>query len=153
MAKGRHYRFRKIEFWAERGMIQFVDERFPQEDSRSHDVLLVREFLENLRAINAEITYIKYPDERREHEKLVENGIACAKEAKTQGRPDDPEALRQLLKDRRRNWALGNGSGSTILHTASASETPEGRLLPPMPRHPLSEPPYTELSKRSIIIP
>jgi len=166
--QGKHYRFRSIEFWAENGLVIFTDERFPPEDDRSLDVLLVREFLGNIGAINLEIGHMRYSDERLEHQNLVENGIRCAKEAQKQGRPDDPKAVAQIVRDRRRSWALGNGSvgrnsrhGSTILHTTSASNAPEqNALLPPMPRHPATDPAEISLvgrnrpqSRRSIIIP
>jgi len=158
--EGKHYRFRNIEFWAERGLIQFVDERFPPEDDRSHDVLTVTEFLENIRAINRELGNIKHADERAEHDRLIENGIKCAKEAQNQGRPDDPEHVRQILKDRRKNWVMGTGNGKygeVKLHTESASATPEGAMLPPMPKHPMADvdkPLALVLpSKRSLIIP
>lgn len=158
---GKRYRFREIEFWAERGLIQFVDERFPPEDSRSHDVLTVREFLLNIRSINAALGRIRHAGERIEHEQLVENGIRCAKEAQNQGRPDNPEHVRQILRDRRRAWVLGGGKGkygTTELHTTSADGTPEGLLLPPMPRHPdqVNTPDQSQIAgppRRSLIIP
>jgi hypothetical protein len=130
---GKHYRFRKLEFWAESGMINLIDERHPPEHPGSFKVIMVREWLERLNTLNKEIhRWNKYVDERNEMSNFIDNGIACVRDAKKQGRPDDPKAAADILKSRRKTHFIGTGQ-STILHTASASSAPEGLLLPPMP--------------------
>src|SRR4029077_512669 len=111
MKKGQHYRFRKIEYWAERGMINIVDERFPQDHPQFFKLEMVGKFLERLLRFSQELKgrTFKYPDEREEYVTLIENGVACAREAKNQGRPDDPKAVEDMIKERRCNYVLGNG--------------------------------------------
>jgi hypothetical protein len=137
MSAGRHYRFRKLEFWAERGLINIVDERFPPDNPKSFNVVTVRDFLLRLNAISEEVkkSKFKYADERNEYINFLDNGVAACREAKKQGRPDDPKAVAQILRDRRKNIFVGNGQ-QTVLHTSAASEAPEGLLLPPIPNHP-----------------
>jgi hypothetical protein len=145
---GKHYRFRKLEFWSESGMINLVDERYPPDHPGSFKVIMVRDWLERLNTLNKEIhRWNKYTDERNEMSNFIDNGIACVKEAKTQGRPDDPKAAAEILKSRRKTHFIGNGQ-STILHTASADSTPEGLLLPSMPSFP-----GDRTEQKKIIIP
>jgi hypothetical protein len=133
---GKHYRFRKLEFWAESGMVNLIDERFQPSHPGSFKVIMVREWLERLDTINKEIhRWNKYADERNEMSNFVDNGVACAREARKQGRPDDPKAVEDMLKSRRKTHIIGNGQ-STILHTSSADSVPEGLLLPAMPGFP-----------------
>jgi len=146
---GKHYRFRKLEFWAESGMVNLVDERFPPSHPGSFKVIMVREWLERLDTLNKELhRWNKYADERNEMSNFIDNGIACAKEARSQGRPDDPKAAADILKSRRKTHFIGTGQ-STILHTSSAESVPEGLLLPPMPGIPEDR---TE-QKSKLIIP
>jgi hypothetical protein len=136
MKPGNHYRFRKLEFWADTGLINIIDERFEPDDDRSHLVITVRQFLLNVKGMNDAINFVpsKYADEREEMHRFVGNAVACCKEAKNQGRPDDPRAMADILKARRRHYSMGVGQ-STILHTTAAEGTPEGALLPPIPGH------------------
>lgn len=130
---GKHYRFRKLQFWAERGMINLIDERFQPDHPGSFKVVMVSEWLERLSTLNKELhRWNKYPDERNEMSNFIDNGIASAKEARKQGRPDDPKAVSDVLKSRRKVHFLGSGQ-STILHTSSSESVPEGLLLPPIP--------------------
>ena len=101
---GRHYRYeppsrRKqgaIEFWAEGGMVCFVDERFEAYDDKHFEILTVREFLQNFRSLNASIPLVDYntrvstaaeggnstavaAEERDCLQRMVSDGIDCAK--------------------------------------------------------------------------
>jgi hypothetical protein len=134
MKDGQHYYYRKLEFWAENGLINIVDERFPPEDDRSFVVRTRVDFLQKLAAFSTELKKcnFKYADERNEHITFLENGTACAREAKKQGCPDDPEAMADMLRHRRRNYSFGTGQ-SVVTHAAAAEGTPENELLPPIP--------------------
>lgn len=141
MAKdGKHFRFRKLEYWAQSGMICVQDDRYESSDPRSFEIVMVREMLYRIRAINAEIHLIKYRDEREEHHKLVDNMIKCCRQAQRQGRPDDPKAVADMLKSRRRSWVMGvsrNGQVQTgVTHVLGSASAPESVLLPPVPNHP-----------------
>lgn len=94
-APGRRYRFRDLEFWAERGLIHIFDFRGnPYQPDYKKET--VREFLLRANGFNAALTRFVYPSERREHEQLVENMIRCCKEAQRQGRPDDHKTFEHL---------------------------------------------------------
>lgn len=130
---GKRYTFRKLQFWAESGMVNLIDERLPPSHIGSFKVIMVRDWLERLDTLNKELhRWNKYADERNEMSNFIDNGIACAKEARSQGRPDDSKAVADILKSRRKTHFIGTGQ-STVLHTSSADSVPEGLLLPPMP--------------------
>jgi hypothetical protein len=136
MAKGRHYRFRNLDYWAERGLINIVDERFPPSHDKAFTVVPVREFLYRLKGLNDMIGRWgkQWPDERNEMQTMIENGVECCREAKTQGRPDDPRAVAQMLRERRR-FMLYAGTGSVSPVGAISSDfAPESVNLPPIPQ-------------------
>lgn len=137
--KGRHYRYRKLEFWAERGLINIVDERFPPSHPRAFDIILVEDFKDRLRALVGTIERWKlnqWTDERKELQKMIEDGVQCVKDAVKQGRPDDPKALAEILRDRRRNMLYaGNPAGAL-----PAGRAPESVDLPPIPKAPAHKP-------------
>ena len=144
---GKTYIFRKLRFWAESGMINLIDERFPPNHPGSFKVVMVRDWLERLNTLNKELhRWDKYPDERNEMSNFIDNGILCAKTARKQGRPDDPKAVADILKSRRKTHIIGTGQ-SAILHTSSAGDSPEGLLLPPM----LGNPPDRTEQKKLIV--
>lgn len=138
--EGKRFRFRDLLFWAQSGMICIQDERYDAKDPESFEVVMVREMLFRVRAVNADIHRIKYADEREEHHKFVENMIKCCKEAQTQGRPDDPKAVASMLRHRRQTWVMGSGKdgrtqiGSSVV--LGSAQAPESALLPPVPNHP-----------------
>lgn len=99
---GRRYRFRHLEFWAERGLVHLFDFRGNPYQPEYKEVS-VREMLQRARAINRQAARIQWVDERIEHERLVADVIACCKEAQRQGRPDDPktwEHIRAMRRDK-----------------------------------------------------
>jgi hypothetical protein len=145
MARNRHYRYRKLEFWAERGMINLIDERYPQSSDKFFTVIMVREFLLRLDQLNKEVKRWgkQWTDERQEMIKLIEEGITCCRQAKAQGRPDDPKAVADMLKVRQKSMLLAGNSGQSYKGAILASHAPEGVLLPPLPTpgiSPLSSP-------------
>ena len=150
---GYHYRFRKLEFWAERGVVHIIDERFLPANDRSYTVKTVRDFLLGLNAFSEELKKrtFKYADERNEYITLLDNGVQVCRDAKKQGRPDDPKAIEQMIKDRRQTMLFSSlptgmktdgailldtftGGASNMNGALTASAAPEGRLLPPMPQ-------------------
>lgn len=139
MTEGRRYQFKKLTFWAERGLINIVDERFPPSHPQAFVVITVGQFLPQIAAINHEIKrWEKWPAERDEHQTMVENAVKCVKEAKTQGRPDDPKALADMLKARRKNMLYaGKSTGAGAM---AADYAPESVVLPPVPNAPENKP-------------
>jgi len=89
---GRRYRFRNLEFWAERGQIHMFDFRHNTYEP-DYTVIPVREMLLRAASINRSLNRFKYGDEREEHNRFVENIIAACREAQRQGRPDDPKTF------------------------------------------------------------
>jgi hypothetical protein len=82
---GKRYKFRQTEFWAENGSIKQLDHRKGPEPD--YTVVSVRDMLLRARALNEQAKHMTYADERMEHIKLVEDIIACCKEARAQGDP------------------------------------------------------------------
>jgi hypothetical protein len=157
---GRHYRYEPtdkkgqgaLEFWAENGMICMLDERIPPRDPDHFVVLTVREFLVNLRAINASIQRCANAvarvalsrgvnpggaatEEREALQKLVEDGIAAAKEAQRMGDPLNPRHAADMIKERRKSMLHAGVSTQTAGMGAGAVSqdiAPEARELPPL---------------------
>lgn len=154
--QSRHFRYEPpsrrgqgaLEFWAENGLVMIVDERYPVDNPASLEVLTVREWLENIRGINASIPRLSeriaakvsvnmaggsaggsVAEERESLHKLVENGCIVAKEAQRQGRPDDPRHVAQMARDRRRSMVQAGAGGARSTGAISAAVAPEGQKL------------------------
>ena len=137
MKKDKRYRFRKLEFWAEKGMVCVIDERFNENDERSFNVVPRVEFLKRTAAINEELKRhtFKYADERNEYLGFIENSIKVLRQAKEQGDPLDPRSLEQFFRDRRRSYVYGNGTARSAITAATPSaEAPENAVLPAIPQ-------------------
>lgn len=102
---GRHYTFRKLEFWAEQGQVHLLDY---SKDSYNPEfrIIMVRDMLKRAAVFNRAARRMKYADERNEHILFVENIIACCREAKRQGRPDDPRTFEHIRNLRSKHILL-----------------------------------------------
>lgn len=149
MREGKHYNFRKLEFWAERGMVNIIDYRYEQDDDKFFSVIVVRDFLIRLNHLGEELKQHQhqYADERNEYLNFMEDGCKCAREAKAQGRPDDPKAVAQILRQRRKNFsgaelasndsyviACSTGERWRLAGGIPADIAPENKVLPAMPK-------------------
>jgi hypothetical protein len=107
MAKpGKHHRYRQLEIWAEGGFIHLVDERFPPGDPKCYRAIPIREFLLRLQALSSGLARWKkkqWTDERIELQEFIDAGIACCREAKSQGDIFDPKAVDQMIRERRKH--------------------------------------------------
>lgn len=102
---GKRYKYRQLEFWAERGLIHIFDFRNnPYQPDYSK--VPVREMLMRARALNQQLGRMKYTDEREELTRGVEGIIAACKEAQKQGRPDDPKTFEHLRNMRDKHVLL-----------------------------------------------
>jgi hypothetical protein len=114
--------FHDLKFWAENGQIRVVDET-----TGDLKVVPVRDWLERARSFIRGTKADKYSDEYNETMNLVDQMIAVAREARTQGDPHDPIAMKHLVN------TYGTHQFSM---TTRASEVP----LPPehVPTHPIT---------------
>lgn len=107
---GRVFRFRQTQFWAENGLVHILDyRRSPYNpDYRS---VGIRELTELIRAFKRMIPGFKYPDEKAEHERLVEDLLAAGCAAKAQGDPHDDAvtAHRRRHRSRKSSFLLPEG--------------------------------------------
>ncbi len=147
--KGYTYSFRKLNFWAEAGMVCIEDERFHPDHRKAFQTIAVRDWLHRLNAMSEELKKrpFKYADEREEYIKMLDNGVQVAKDAKAQGRFDDPKAVADMLKERRKHILFSNlptgmkADGGILLNGAvSADVAPENAVLPPIPKAPPNKP-------------
>ncbi len=99
---GRHYKWRKFEFWAQGGRVYYLDTELIDDDSvplkercRS---LSPKEFLKRIIALYAVHSGASAASVRAEFTKLREDAEACAKEAKKQGDITDPVVQADLVK-------------------------------------------------------
>jgi hypothetical protein len=173
--QGKHYFYKPpgsrepLEFWAQNGMVCIIDQRFPPTHDKAYIVLTTKEFLQNIRGINRAANRIAHQvkvalnsglgagvvqaEERRKVDKLVEESMACVREAWKQGSPDNPRHIEQMLRERRKSMLYagatesqaGNGSGAK-----SQDIAPEAALLPPLI---LPGSPKARMPKRAIILP
>lgn len=96
---------REVRFWAERGLIHVEDSL-----DNSYQSLSVRQFLERVAALsdllrNSRSSDATGPDAAYRSELLavIEQAVQIARQAQLQGMPDDPSAVRDLLR-RRPSW-------------------------------------------------
>jgi hypothetical protein len=85
---GRTFRFRQQEFWADQGMIHILDYRNSPYNPFYRSIG-VEELVELIKAFQLMLPRFKYPDERDEHERLVQNLMSVGCAAKAQGDPHD----------------------------------------------------------------
>jgi len=113
MSGGRHYRFEKYEFWAERGMISLVDTEMAGDSSNdrtSHWRIAPGEFMK--RAVAAMIAEPdKYPSKLKQLRDLLDNAKTACLLAKKQGDPSDPRVIDHVVKHQRKSSLLLPGQG------------------------------------------
>ena len=85
---GRVYKFAKLRFWAETGLVKIVDEL-----DGSYKVVDPREFLKRAEAMHDQGQRSNYIDERLFFKSLAQQMVDCAKEALSQGSPFEPGVL------------------------------------------------------------
>lgn len=103
--QGRHYRFEKYEFWAERGMITLLDTEKAQDSSAAPEEYTWRippgEFMK--RAIAARLHDPElYSDQTAALRRLLEEARIACKLAKQQGDPTDASTLEHVIKHQRK---------------------------------------------------
>jgi hypothetical protein len=98
---GRVFKFRQTQFWAEQGLVHFLDYRESPYNPHYRSVGM-RELVELIKAFRDMVPHFKYPDERREHEQLVEDLLAAGCAAKAQGDPHNPEVSAYKARHRSR---------------------------------------------------
>lgn len=102
--EGRHYRFEKYEFWAERGMISLVDTELAGDSSnteQTHWRIPPGEFMK--RAIAAFLQEPdKYGDKLAKLRRLLDEAKEACKLAKAQGDPTDPSVIEHVVRHQRK---------------------------------------------------
>lgn len=102
---GKRYRYKQLEFWAERGLIHMFDFRLnPYQPD--YTKIPVREMLLRANALNQQLNRMKYTDEREDLTRAVESMISACKEAQKQGRPDDPKTFEHIRNMRDKHVLL-----------------------------------------------
>lgn len=109
-----------LHYWAEGGMVCMEDD-----GTGEFYVVTVRDWLLRARAISAMARRANY-QERVDLQRTVENMVACAKEARTQGDPLDPKVQEWYRKHKPRNHILVELPGA-----AKRAGTKPGKLLLP----------------------
>ncbi len=106
--EGKHYRFARFEFFAERGMISLIDTELAADSGNTeqyHWRISASEFIK--RAIAA---YMQEPDKyeskRRQLRQMLDDAKTACKLAKAQGDPTDPSVLDHVVKHRRKKSVL-----------------------------------------------
>lgn len=125
MAKkeGKHYRFQRLEFYADQGMITLIDLDKAADSSVTPDEAIQRlrpgQFIKRVIAVRMGSKDM-YPDEAIRANKLLEEATAACKLAKSQGDPLDPEVQDHMLKHNKSSRILVS-DGSPI-STAEANK-------------------------------
>lgn len=81
--KGKVYKYQSLEFYAADGLICIIDTR-DEDPIANMEVCRPGEFIKRAIAVHFKWSQNKKPDEFRETEKLMEDAVACAKEAQKQ---------------------------------------------------------------------
>lgn len=94
----KRYRFRQFEFWAHYGKIALLDTERVSDELNEVDAIIwlsPKEFMERAMAARA-LMIERYKGEGR---KLLDDALACAKEAEAQGDISDPKILQQKFEE------------------------------------------------------
>ena len=107
--RSKTYRYKDIEFFAERGLVTVIDtELAADSDADPHDAIQripPGDFI--FRAINVHVaTGELYPEQVAASRKLLDDAVIVCKLAKAQGDPTDPRVLEHFGRHRRRSSAL-----------------------------------------------
>jgi hypothetical protein len=98
----RVFKYRRQDFFAENGLIHVIDK-----DTGQYSCVSVAEFLQRARGFNKAARRMAakkmWADERDETTRMVQDMIVCCEQAKRQGDPFDPRALRQMINHSRSN--------------------------------------------------
>lgn len=81
--KGKVYKYRDLEFWACDGIICIINTKDP-DPYANMDTASPVEFVKRAIALHFKWTENKFPWERYETDRLLEDALACAKEARKQ---------------------------------------------------------------------
>jgi len=131
MAKkeGQHYRFHRLEFYANQGMITLIDLDKAADSAVAPDEAIQRlrpgQFMERAIAIRMG-TQEEYRDESWESSKLLENATAACKLAKAQGDFGDKKVQEHYAKHTKRSRILLSGSSSMSTGEANKILGPVG---------------------------
>ena len=125
MAKkeGPHYRFRRLEFYANQGMITLIDLDKAADSDVPPDEAIHRlrpgQFMERALAIRMGVQE-EYPDEAHQARKLLEDAMAACKLAKAQGDFGDKKVQEHHAKHTKRSRILL--SGGSAMSTGEANK-------------------------------
>ena len=104
--ESRHYKWRRISFYAQRGMITVVDEDLAADSKADAHEAIKRirpgEFMKRVISVRMAIGD-KYPDEMRKANRLLDQATEVCKIAKAQGDPGDPSVLDHFRNHARRS--------------------------------------------------
>jgi hypothetical protein len=104
---GKRYKYSYIEFWAERGLIHLLN--FNKcSNQPNYTQCSVYDFLKRAQAFSQQNSGVHWTDERIKQQTLIENMLACCKEAKAQGNPYDPKTM-EHVRNMRNKWYLNPG--------------------------------------------
>jgi len=81
--KGKVYKYKDLEFWAADGVVCIINTKDEDPEGNMETASPI-EFVKRAFAVHFKWQENKFPDERSETEKLLEDAIACAKEAHKQ---------------------------------------------------------------------
>lgn len=114
MGRGRVYKFRMFEFWAENGRIYLLDtEKAGDSDAELDEQVQTMspgDFLKRAIAIRQIVQDRDQPNcTVRQSRRLLEEATLVAKQAKKQGDPTDPQVLEHMAKHRRQSQILVPG--------------------------------------------
>jgi len=116
--ESRHYHWRGLEFYAQRGMITIIDQDMAADDTADPHRAIQRirpgEFMKRAISIRQAVGD-KYPDEASKANRLLEQATEICKIAKAQGDPGDPGVLEHLRKHKRRSSIITPGEINSIL--------------------------------------
>jgi hypothetical protein len=111
-SRGQIFRFDDLEFYAWGGVIVMHDH------GKEQDICCtVQDFNDRADALEAALEKEIHFDRRLQVQRIIDNMRACAKQAKAQGDPTDPEVLRFLATHSRRSTVNGAAVGRQVQDT------------------------------------
>lgn len=135
MAKiGHKFKHKNLVIWAEEGQICVEDHRCDPKDDGAFTVMEVGDLQARAAGVRRTLETFKYPYDRQMMERFLDDCKKTISDAIKQGRKDDPRAVADALKERRKKMIAMGISNPDPKGAIPAQLAPENAELPPIPQ-------------------
>lgn len=124
MGKSKLYKYKRITFWAENGVVMVHDDR----DGQTTEVPAL-EFKKRGESFKLETSVEQYFDEANNLSALASNVDACVDQALRQGDPTNPRVSQEMANLASvRSWMIGSGGKAAVASPRAGAKLYTGEI-------------------------